>query len=124
MADPVWQSDAQPVRRWPFVAGGIVQIALPVLLGLGWLLLGLGVVMCTDSGNVSYCNRLGLQWLAVGAALAVNVAVGVVLLVVSGWPTGTIGRRVAVLMSLLAALVLAVVVAVLAWTAAQPGPAG
>lgn len=53
-----------------------------------------------------------------------NVAVGVVLLVVSGWLTGTIGRRVAVLMSLLAALVLAVVVAVLAWTAAQPGPAG
>lgn len=56
MADPVWQSDAQPVRRWPFVAGGIVQIALPVLLGLGWLLLGLGVVMCTDSDNVSYCT--------------------------------------------------------------------
>lgn len=112
-------SAVRPRSSAGFTAAGIVQIVLSGVLGLGELLIGVGVAMCTAGGSSVYCNRVSVSWSACGLLLLANVAAGAVLLRMRRVESVDV-RRTAAICSAVLALALVGSAAYLASLVSQP----
>jgi hypothetical protein len=91
-------SDQQPIPSpyppagppWPrrrphpgLRAAGLVQVVVTAVAAFGYVLVGIGVGMCTDSGSSAYCRRVDTDYSLAGWALLLNgvLGLGVVLAV-------------------------------------------
>ncbi|PZS20768.1 MAG: hypothetical protein DLM57_00530 [Pseudonocardiales bacterium] len=100
---------ASVAGRRGFVITGVTQLVAATTLGCGWLVSGIGVAMCTDSGNISYCNQVDRLWLGTGLALALNIAAGITMLATASRARSSRSRRVAGCLCGAGAIVLVVV---------------
>ena len=73
------------------IAAGVLQLILSAGCGAFWLLAGIGIAMCGDSGNGSHCSSLISQWMAFGLLAAFNACGAIMLLMTAGSPDS--GRR-------------------------------
>ena len=78
---------------WP-IAAGVLQLVLSAVCGAFWMLSGIGIAMCGDSGNDSYCSSLTGRHAVFGLLAGFNACVAVVLMMAAGSPDSGLRRAV------------------------------
>ena len=100
------------------IALGSVQIAVSLLVGGIWFLLGAGVAMCTDAGPRAQCDRIFSLWGWTGLTILLSMLGGAALMIGSRGAPGSRSRTATAWFAALAALAV-VVVGVVFWSAAS-----
>lgn len=100
------------------IALGSVQIAVSLLVGGFWFLLGAGVAMCTDAGPRAQCDRIFSLWGWTGLTILLSMLGGAALMIGSRGAPGSRWRTATAWFAALAALAL-VVVGMVFWSAAS-----
>jgi hypothetical protein len=99
------------------LAAGVTQLVLTHVAGLGYALLGIGVGTCSGTDGSGACGQVLDRYDLAGWALALNVVVGVLVVVLTRSPRPLVVRRV-LAAAVVVSLVLGVVAGTALWSAA------